>query len=64
LLDGQQRGWRRSLEIGLYSLLDKTAHAALLLATGLSYGPETLTPLLSFASSGALGDSPIDDTKA
>ena len=31
--------------------------------TGLSYGPETLTPLLALASSRALVDAPIDHAK-
>ena len=45
-------------------MLDNTADAEPLLSTGFAYRPDPLTPLLSFASSGALGDAPINDTKA
>ena len=45
-------------------LLYKMAHADTLLATSLSYGPEALTPLLSFASSRTLGNTPINDAEA
>ena len=52
------------VEIGMDSLLYETTDAAPLLSTGLAYGPETLAPLLTFASSRTLGDAPVDHTKA
>ena len=52
------------VEIGMDSLLYETTDADPLLSTGLAYGPETLAPLLTFASSRTLGDAPVDHTKA
>ena len=52
------------MEIGVDGFLYKTTETEVLLSTGFSYGPETFAPLLSFASTSALGDAPIDDTKA